>query len=245
MKAIGRWNNWVVIWLQKIMLIIPPPLCLCPLQRELVDYLIKMWSLFPHLLSLLWLFDLLWPLEHGTNDNVPVLSRSFGKFSSLLCPLSQNSAATMKTSPEQCVGRCRACQVEMSGPPSQAPGIQTSQEIYLFIYLFIFNKINRERERDKGRGRSRLHAGSPMWDSIPGLQDHALGQRQMLNRWVTQVSPAKRFKGINWPAVDLKCLHEPSEVQLTQRLVGKTKCLLLCAIEILGLLHSIIVVTDN
>ena len=33
----------------------------------------------------------------------------------------------------------------------------------------------------QGRGRSRLHAGSPVWDSIPGLQDHALGQRQALN----------------------------------------------------------------
>ena len=33
----------------------------------------------------------------------------------------------------------------------------------------------RERGRDTGRGRSRFHAGSLMWDSIPGLQDHALG----------------------------------------------------------------------
>ena len=33
----------------------------------------------------------------------------------------------------------------------------------------------RERGRDTGRGRSRLHAGSPTWDSIPGLQDQALG----------------------------------------------------------------------
>ena len=40
----------------------------------------------------------------------------------------------------------------------------------------------RERGRDTGGGRGRLHAGSPMWDSIPGLQDHALGQRQVLNR---------------------------------------------------------------
>ena len=42
----------------------------------------------------------------------------------------------------------------------------------------------RERERrgrDTGRGRSRLHAGNLMWDLIPGLQDHALGQRQVLN----------------------------------------------------------------
>ena len=33
----------------------------------------------------------------------------------------------------------------------------------------------RERGRDTGRGRSRLHAGSPMWDSILDLQDQALG----------------------------------------------------------------------
>ncbi|CAD7673553.1 unnamed protein product [Nyctereutes procyonoides] len=32
-----------------------------------------------------------------------------------------------------------------------------------------------KRGRDTGRGRSRLHAGSLMWDSIPGLQDHTLG----------------------------------------------------------------------
>ena len=31
-----------------------------------------------------------------------------------------------------------------------------------------------ERDRDIGRERSRLHAGSPMWDSVPGLQDHNL-----------------------------------------------------------------------
>ena len=36
----------------------------------------------------------------------------------------------------------------------------------------------RERGRDTGRGRGRLHAGSPKWDSILGLQDHTLGRRQ-------------------------------------------------------------------
>ena len=41
-----------------------------------------------------------------------------------------------------------------------------------FIYLFMRDT---ERGRDPGRGRSRLHAGSPTWGSIPGLQDHALG----------------------------------------------------------------------
>ena len=41
----------------------------------------------------------------------------------------------------------------------------------------------REREtgRDTGKGRRRLHAGSPMWGLILGLQDYALSQRQMLN----------------------------------------------------------------
>ena len=44
-----------------------------------------------------------------------------------------------------------------------------------FIYLFMRDT---ERSRDTGRGRSRLHAGSPVWDSIPGLQDHAEGRPQ-------------------------------------------------------------------
>ena len=39
----------------------------------------------------------------------------------------------------------------------------------------------RDRGRDTGRGRSRPHAGSPTWDSIPGLQDYVLGPRQALN----------------------------------------------------------------
>ena len=33
----------------------------------------------------------------------------------------------------------------------------------------------RERDGDTGGGRSRLHTGSLTWDSILGLQDHALG----------------------------------------------------------------------
>ena len=59
-------------------------------------------------------------------------------------------------------------------------------KIYLFIYLFM---RERERGRDTGRGRSRLHAKSSMQDSIQGLQDLALGQRQALNRWATQGCP--------------------------------------------------------
>ena len=45
----------------------------------------------------------------------------------------------------------------------------------------IYAEKERERGRDKGRGRSRLHAENLMWDLIPGLQDHTLGQRQVLN----------------------------------------------------------------
>ena len=51
------------------------------------------------------------------------------------------------------------------------------------FYLFIHGR-QREREResrDTGRGRSRLYAESLMWDSILGLRDHALSQRQMLS----------------------------------------------------------------
>ena len=58
-----------------------------------------------------------------------------------------------------------------------------------FLILFIYS-WETHRDRDTGRGRSRLHAGSLMWDLIPGLQDYTLGQR--LNRWVTQVSPQDR-----------------------------------------------------
>ena len=39
----------------------------------------------------------------------------------------------------------------------------------------------KERGRDTGTGRSRLHARTPMWDSISGLQDHTLGQRKAPN----------------------------------------------------------------
>ena len=57
--------------------------------------------------------------------------------------------------------------------PLRHPGIP---RFYLkkIFYLFI-HKRHRERGRDTGRGRSRLHAGSLIWDSIPSLQDQALG----------------------------------------------------------------------
>ena len=55
--------------------------------------------------------------------------------------------------------------------------------IFKIFYLFIY-----ERQRERGRQRHRQRekqapcTGSLTWDSIPGLQDCALGQRQALNR---------------------------------------------------------------
>ena len=62
----------------------------------------------------------------------------------------------------------------------------------LFIYLFM-NDSHTERERERQRHRQREKqapcTGSPTWDSIPRLQDRALGQRQAPNCCATQGSP--------------------------------------------------------
>ncbi|CAD7692155.1 unnamed protein product [Nyctereutes procyonoides] len=51
--------------------------------------------------------------------------------------------------------------------------------------------IQREKERQRHRQREKQApcTRNPTWDSIPGLQDHALGQRQAPNRCATQGSP--------------------------------------------------------
>ena len=51
--------------------------------------------------------------------------------------------------------------------------------------------IQKERERQRHRQREKQApcTGSLMWDSIPGLQDRALGQRQAPNHCATQGSP--------------------------------------------------------
>ena len=66
--------------------------------------------------------------------------------------------------------------------------IKSKTTFFLKIFIYLFMRIHREererdrdRDRDTGRGRSRLHAGSPMQDTILGPQDHALGQSQVLN----------------------------------------------------------------
>ena len=65
--------------------------------------------------------------------------------------------------------------------PSTNPSSQVSEfflKDFLFIYLFM-RDTERERGRDTVRGRSRLHAGSPMWDSILGSGS---GLKAALNR---------------------------------------------------------------
>ena len=57
----------------------------------------------------------------------------------------------------------------------------------LFFYLFMIvthTHTHREREREarhRQREKQAPCTRSPTWDSIPGLQDHALGQRQVPN----------------------------------------------------------------
>ena len=53
---------------------------------------------------------------------------------------------------------------------------------FFFFKDFIYSVVrDTEKGRDTGRGRSRLPDGSLMRDWIPGPQDYALSQRQMLN----------------------------------------------------------------
>ena len=64
---------------------------------------------------------------------------------------------------------------------------------FFFLKILFIYSWETDRERQRHRGRSRLHARSPTWDPIPGLQDYALSQRQMLNHWATQVSLSLHF----------------------------------------------------
>ena len=92
------------------------------------------------------------------------------------------------------------------GSPGSRPGPKASSKPLshlgcpsLRFYFFFKNFFNvfmivteRERERERQRHRQREKqapcTGSPTWDSIPGLQDRALGQRQAPNRCATQGS---------------------------------------------------------
>ena len=59
--------------------------------------------------------------------------------------------------------------------------------------IVIVTERERERQRHRQREKQAPCTGSPTWDSIPGLQDRTLGQRQALNCCATQGSPILGF----------------------------------------------------
>ena len=66
--------------------------------------------------------------------------------------------------------------------------------LFFLIFLFIYDSHReRKRGRDTGREKQAPCTGSPTWESILGLQDRALGQRQAPNRCTTQGSPEFPF----------------------------------------------------
>ena len=63
----------------------------------------------------------------------------------------------------------------------------------IFFLNFIYDShththTHTERQRHRQREKQAPCTGSPTWDSIPGLQDHDLGQRQVPNCCATQGS---------------------------------------------------------
>ena len=68
---------------------------------------------------------------------------------------------------------------------SKLPDLNVFFNFYLFM---IVTERERERQRHRQREKQAPCTGSPTWDSIPSLQDGALGQRQALNRCATQGS---------------------------------------------------------
>ena len=82
----------------------------------------------------------------------------------------------------------------------QGQYLNSGQPFFILKILFIYSwETERERGRDIGRGRSRLHAGSPMLDSVPRPQDHTLSQSQMLNPWATQAPTLLLIKTVTFP----------------------------------------------
>ena len=66
----------------------------------------------------------------------------------------------------------------------QKPILKVSQgQLFFFLRFYLFIH---ERHRDRQKEKQAFLRGGLMWDSIPGPQDHALNQRQTLNRWATQ-----------------------------------------------------------
>ena len=99
------------------------------------------------------------------------------------CSINANSSISLSSTGGRIKFTINICWINL--------GLNRSKQLSFFFLLrfyLLINERHRERGRDIGRERSRLHAGPPMWDLIPGFQDHALSLRQMLNHWATQAS---------------------------------------------------------
>ena len=71
--------------------------------------------------------------------------------------------------------------------------LHLSLSLSLFFLFMIVTQRERERQRHRQREKQAPCTRSPTWDSIPGLQDRALGQRQALNHCATQRSLLPRY----------------------------------------------------
>lgn len=74
-----------------------PPLSVCTLlcNMTVADLPTRRWDLFPHILSLGWPWDSLWPIERSGSDNVPVLRLDLNRPFFLLFTLSEPFRVTM------------------------------------------------------------------------------------------------------------------------------------------------------
>ena len=105
-------------------------------------------------------------------------------------------------------GQLGSSAVELLDPGSRVPTCpggrprDSDPRPFLFIYDS-HRERERERQRHKQREKQAPCTESPTWDSIPGLQDHALSQSQVPNRCATQGSLPFAFLCV-YVLVDMK-----------------------------------------
>ena len=76
--------------------------------------------------------------------------------------------------------------------------------VFLKRFYLLIHERHTKQDRDIGRGRSRLPMGSWMPDSILGLRDYALSQRQDAQPLTTQVSLVIVFiSGLDMTPLDI------------------------------------------
>ena len=54
-------------------------------------------------------------------------------------------------------------------------------QIFFDDFIFVFRKDTDREAETQAEGETGSLQGSPMWDLIPGVQDHDLSRRQTLN----------------------------------------------------------------